>query len=76
MTIFAARLVLPPDLIDAGEGVVAAQKETGPEAVASARECSRLLRMVERLPAGARAVLKSMPRSWHLEMDCIVSGRS
>src|SRR5438105_11052046 len=49
MTIFAARLVVPPDLIEPATESAPRMNDTGPEASPPPERCSLLERMVETL---------------------------
>src|SRR4029077_21004023 len=61
ITIFAARRVLPPDLIAPAKESKPFMKESGPEAVAPAESDSCEPRMEERLEPVPERSLKSMP---------------
>src|SRR3954465_4811242 len=61
MPLFAARRVLPPDLITPANASKPFMKLTGPEAVPPPLSCSRELRMGERLLPVPEPYLKSMP---------------
>src|SRR5262245_35920954 len=61
MTIFAARRVLPPDLIAPAKESKPFMKESGPEAVPPAESVSCEPRIAERLEPAPEPYLKSMP---------------
>src|SRR5262245_3799633 len=61
MTIFAARRVLPPDLITPAKASKPFMKETGPDAVPPPASSSREDRRVERLLPVPEPYLKSIP---------------
>src|SRR5213594_27956 len=61
MTIFAARRVLPPDLITPAKASKPFMKETGPEAIPPPESCSLEERMGERLLPVPEPHLKSIP---------------
>src|SRR5262245_24523471 len=61
MTIFAARLVLPPDLMTPANASKPFMKETGPDAIPPPESCSLEERMGERLLPVPEPHLKSMP---------------
>ena len=61
MTIFAARRVLPPDLIAPANESKPFMKESGPEAVPPAESDSREPRIDERFEPVPEPYLKSMP---------------
>src|SRR6185503_7738120 len=60
-TIFAARLVLPPDLMTPAEASAAFMKETGPDAVPPPANCSLEERILERLTPQPEPPLKMTP---------------
>src|SRR6202046_4137512 len=73
-TIFAARRVLPPDLIVPAHESAPRMKETGPEAVPPLASGSMEPRMLERLmdePGAPRKMLPSLV--FHSRIDSIVS---
>src|ERR1700739_3707643 len=61
MTIFAARLVFPPDLITPANASNPFMKETGPDAMPPPESCSFEERIGERLLPVPDPHLKSMP---------------
>src|SRR5437899_10909806 len=61
MTIFAARRVLPPDLITPAKASKPFMKETGPDAIPPPESCSLEERMGERLLPVTEHHLKSIP---------------
>src|SRR5262245_10468789 len=61
MTIFAARRVLPPDLMTPANASKPFMKETGPEAVPPPASSSREERMADRFEPVPDPNLKSMP---------------
>src|SRR5947207_14856199 len=61
MTIFAARRVLPPDLITPAKASKPFMKETGPDAIPPPESCSLEERMGERLLPVPDPHLKSIP---------------
>src|SRR5204862_5516686 len=61
MTIFAARRVLPPDLITPAKASKPFMNETGPEAVPPPESCSLEERRTDRLVPVPLPNLKSMP---------------
>src|SRR5262245_40259065 len=61
MTIFAARRVLPPDLITPAKASYPFMNETGPEAVPPPARCSFDERIVERFDHVPDPNLKSIP---------------
>src|SRR4029434_2226 len=61
MTIFAARRVLPPDLITPANASKPFMKETGPEAMPPPDSCSLEERMGERLLPATEPHLNSIP---------------
>src|SRR5205085_7700167 len=70
MTIFAARLVLPPDLIVPAEASAPRMKLTGPEAAPPPLRDSWDERMVDRLMPAPEPPLKMVPSStYQLRMD-------
>ena len=74
MAIFAARRVLPPDLMVPAEASAPRMKLTGPEAVPPPLSGSRLDRMRERLTPDPDPPLKMTPSSrYQLRMESIVS---
>src|SRR3954466_563855 len=73
-TIFAARLVLPPDLIVPAEASAPRMNETGPEAVPPPASDSFDERIFERLMPDPEPPLKIVPSStYQLRMELIVS---
>src|SRR5918996_4241767 len=60
-TIFAARRVLPPDLITPAEASAAFMNDTGPDAVPPPANCSLEERILERLTPEPEPPLKMMP---------------
>ncbi len=74
MTIFAARLVLPPDLIVPAEASAPRMKLTGPEAVPPPLSSSCDERMRDRLTPAPEPPLKMTPSStYQLRIESIVS---
>src|ERR1039457_3591540 len=74
ITIFAARRVLPPDLIVPAEASAPRMKLTGPEAVPPPWSSSREDRMFERLTPAPDPPLKIVPSStYQLRMEAIES---
>ena len=74
MTIFAARRVLPPDLIVPAEASAPRMKLTGPEAVPPPPRSSRELRILERFTPAPDPPLKIVPSStYQLRIECIES---
>src|SRR5260221_14664557 len=74
MTIFAARRVLPPDLIVPAEASAPRMKLTGPEAVPPPASSSRELRMRERFAPEPEPPLKMVPSStYQLRIELIES---
>src|SRR5687767_9709696 len=61
ITIFAARRVLPPDLIAPANASKPRMNETGPEAVPPPFRCSRLERSEDRFEPVPEPYLNSMP---------------
>src|SRR5688500_17239174 len=61
MTIFAARRVLPPDLIAPANASKPRMNETGPDAVPPPLRCSREERSDDRFEPVPEPYLKSMP---------------
>src|SRR5213083_637672 len=61
ITIFAARRVLPPDLIAPAKASKPRMNDTGPDAVPPPLRCSRELRSEDRLEPVPEPYLKSMP---------------
>src|SRR5213594_4686166 len=61
MTIFAARRVLPPDLITPAKASKPFMKDTGPDAMPPPESCSLEERMEERLLPVPEPHLKSIP---------------
>src|ERR1041384_5006897 len=61
ITIFAARRVLPPDLIAPANASKPRMNETGPDAVPPPFKCSRELRSEDRFEPVPEPYLKSMP---------------
>src|SRR5438094_9199256 len=61
MTIFAARRVLPPDLITPAKASKPFMKETGPDAIPPPESCSLEERVGERLLPVPEPHLKSIP---------------
>ncbi len=64
ITIFAARRVLPPDLITPAKASKPRMKETGPDASPPPESSSFDERMLERLEPAPEPYLKSMPSVW------------
>src|SRR5512141_2622116 len=64
ITIFAARRVLPPDLMTPAKASKPRMKETGPEASPPPESISREERIRERLDPVPEPYLKSMPSVW------------
>src|SRR5678809_376776 len=74
MTIFAARRVLPPDLITPANASKPFMKETGPEAVPPPASNSRDERSEERLEPVPEPYLKSIPSVLaRVRMDSMLS---
>src|SRR5215218_1320131 len=74
MTIFAARRVLPPDLMVPAEASAPRMKLTGPEAVPPPLSGSMLERILDRLTPEPEPPLKITPSSrYQLRIDPIVS---
>src|SRR6185436_14492130 len=74
MTIFAARRVLPPDLMTPANASKPFMKETGPEAIPPPESCSFEERIGDRLLPVPDPHLKSMPSVLaSSRMDPIVS---
>src|SRR3954463_3509985 len=74
MTILAARLVLPPDLIVPADASAPRMKLTGPDAVPPPFRCSLDERMLERLMPEPEPPLKIVPSStYQLRIDFMVS---
>src|SRR5215510_5786695 len=74
MTIFAARRVLPPDLMTPANASKPFMKETGPDAIPPPESCSFEERIGERLLPVPDPHLKSMPSVFaRSRMDDIVS---
>src|SRR5213594_601131 len=74
ITIFAARRVLPPDLIAPAKESKPFMKERGPEAVPPAERPSCEPRMVERFEPVPEPYLKSIPSVLaRSRIDCMVS---
>src|SRR5688572_1992012 len=65
MTIFAARRVVPPDLIEPAMASAPRMNDTGPEAIPPPVRCSFDERIVERLMPEPEPPLKIMPSVWH-----------
>src|SRR5260221_6429819 len=61
MTIFAARRVLPPDLITPAKASYPFMNDTGPDAVPPPARCSRDDRIAERFEPVPDPYLKSIP---------------
>src|SRR6266850_6342435 len=61
ITIFAARRVLPPDLITPANASYPFMNETGPDAVPPPARCSRDERIAERFEPVPEPYLKSIP---------------
>src|SRR5918992_2659965 len=73
-TIFAARLVLPPDLITPAEASAAFMNETGPEAVPPPASCSLAERILEKFTPKPEPPLKMIPSlRYQSRIDSIVS---
>src|SRR6202008_1875217 len=64
ITIFAARLVLPPDLITPANASKPFMNDTGPEAVPPPESCSFEERIGERLLPVPEPHLNRMPSVW------------
>src|SRR5512136_653586 len=64
MTIFAARRVLPPDLMTPAKASKPRMKETGPEASPPPESISLEERILDRLEPAPEPYLKSMPSVW------------
>src|SRR5918999_1442220 len=74
MTIFAARRVLPPDLITPANASKPFMKDTGPEAVPPPARISRDERIVDRFDPVPEPYLKSIPSVLaSVRIDSIVS---
>src|SRR5665213_839706 len=74
MTIFAARRVLPPDLMVPAEASAPRMKLTGPDAVPPPASSSRELRMCDKLAPDPEPPLKIVPSStYQLRMELIES---
>src|SRR5215204_2283177 len=74
MTIFAARRVLPPDLMTPANASKPFMNETGPDAVPPPAKSSREDRMLDRLEPVPEPYLKSMPSVFAKpRIDSIVS---
>jgi len=74
MTIFAARRVLPPDLIVPADASAPRMKDTGPLAVPPPSSISALERILERLTPAPEPPLKMMPSSvYQLRIERIES---
>src|SRR3954468_16884654 len=74
ITILAARLVLPPDLIVPADASAPRMKLTGPDAVPPPLRCSRDDRMLDRLTPAPEPPLKITPSSrYQLRIESIVS---
>src|SRR5512134_1574710 len=74
MTIFAARRVLPPDLITPAKASYPFMNETGPEAVPPPARCSREDRIADRFEPVPEPYLKSIPSVFaSSRIACIVS---
>src|SRR5947209_7241951 len=74
MTILAARLVLPPDLMVPAEASAPLMKLTGPDAVPPPFRCSFDDRMLERLMPEPDPPLKIVPSStYQLRIELMVS---
>src|SRR6058998_2192004 len=73
-TIFAARRVLPPDLITPAEASAAFMNDTGPDAVPPPANCSLEERILERLTPEPEPPLKMMPSlRYQSRMESMVS---
>src|SRR5688572_31343821 len=73
-TIFAARRVLPPDLITPAEASAAFIKETGPDAVPPPANCSLAERILERFTPEPEPPLKITPSlRYQSRIESIVS---
>ena len=73
-TIFAARRVVPPDLIDPATESAPRMNDTGPEARPPPERCSRLERMDEMLIPEPEPPLKIIPSVFdHSRIDSMVS---
>src|SRR5258706_10237218 len=73
-TIFAARRVLPPDLITPADASAARMKETGPDAVPPPPSRSLAERMRDRLTPAPEPPLKMTPsRRYQSRIESIVS---
>ncbi len=64
MTIFAARRVLPPDLMTPAKASKPRMKETGPDASPPPESRSFEERILERFEPAPEPYLKSMPSVW------------
>src|SRR6187401_1533731 len=74
MTIFAARRVLPPDLMTPAEASAAFMKETGPDAVPPPASCSFDERIFDRLTPEPEPPLKMTPSfRYQSRMESMVS---
>src|SRR5512147_1818668 len=74
MTIFAARRVLPPDLMAPANASKPRMNETGPDAVPPPLRCSRDERRLERFEPVPEPYLNSMPSVLaRPRIDCMVS---
>ena len=74
MTIFAARRVLPPDLIVPADESAPRIKLTGPDAVPPPFRCSTLERMLDKLIPAPEPPLKMIPSSrYQLRIPSMVS---
>src|SRR2546430_479348 len=74
MTIFAARRVLPPDLIVPADASAPRMKLTGPDAVPPPPRCSFDERILDRFTPAPDPPLKMMPSSrYQLRIESIVS---
>src|SRR5919106_938867 len=73
-TIFAARRVLPPDLITPADASAAFMNATGPEAVPPPANCSLEERILERFTPEPEPPLKMIPSlRYQSRMDSMVS---
>src|SRR5213592_3023493 len=73
-TIFAARRVLPPDLITPAEASAAFMNNTGPDAVPPPANCSLEERILERLTPEPEPPLKMTPSlRYQSRMESMVS---
>ncbi|CAB4367558.1 unannotated protein [freshwater metagenome] len=74
MTIFAARRVLPPDLIVPADASAPRMNDTGPDAVPPPSRCSTLERIFDKLIPEPEPPLKMVPSSrYQLRMADILS---